>query len=219
MGVAFELVVPDESLQARVDALVDHLAPATVASEAPAGLRVRLETPWQLRAGERVSVEVPTAEGGRVRVEARALDSRPRKNGSYATRFDLERCEEHGDRDVTGIRLALAHRRPDLVGELSSLSLPTVLALASMEQLTGVLLLVDDGEEARVFLRRGQIVDVEGLGETSPRHALGGVLGWTRGTFALELRDVTRPDRLHTSTTALLLDLVREQDERRREVA
>jgi hypothetical protein len=151
-------------------------------------------------------------------MDARAVDSRVRKNGRFATRFSLERREaEVGERDVSGIRLALAQRTPELSGDLGSLSLPTVLVLLSMEQLSGVLRLTGD-EDVRVYLRQGHVVDVEGAG-ASPREALARALEWSGGAFSFARREVNREDRVRASTTALLLDLAREQDENRREVA
>lgn len=253
-GVAFEMLLTDDDAREEMAALVAHLRRGELVDheELPAGLCVRLETPWKLRAGERISVEVPTEEGKRVRVDARAVDSRARKNGHYATRFSLERGEDEvGDRDVSGIRLALAQRAPELSGELGALSLPTLLVLLSMEQLSGVLRLCADeavrhyareapdesrgfGDDARhasresasirVFLRQGHVVDVEGPTDTegrnvSPRALLARAVEWTSGSFSFGRRDVSREDRLRTSTTALLIDLAREHDENRREVA
>jgi hypothetical protein len=242
--VAFEFVLADAELGRRVDALVEHLrrgevvplrddasprlraASSTSAELAsneardsvPDGLCVRLETPWKLRPGERIRVEVPTETGQRVQVDARAVESRVRKSGRFATRFSLERHEDEvGERDVSGIRVALAQRTPELSGDLGSLSLPTVLVLLSMEQLSGVLRLSAE-DDVRVYLRHGHVVDVEGAG-TSPRAVLARALEWSTGTFSFARRDVNREDRVLASTTALLLDLAREQDENRREVA
>lgn len=250
-GVAFEMLLPDDEAREEMAALVSHLRRGELADDeaVPAGLCVRLETPWKLRAGERISVEVPTEEGKRVRVDARAVDSRARKNGHYATRFSLERGEDEvGDRDVSGIRLALAQRAPELSGELGALSLPTLLVLLSMEQLSGVLRLCKDEDvryydrseppesrgshddprrdaaSIRVFLRQGHVVDVEGPTDpdgrsVAPRALLARALEWSSGSFSFGRRDVSREDRLRTSTTALLIDLAREHDENRREVA
>jgi hypothetical protein len=196
----------------------DAVVPNEVRDSVPDGLCVRLETPWKLRPGERIRVEIPTETGQRVHVDARAVESRVRKNGRFATRFSLERGEDEvGERDVSGIRLALAQRTPELTGDLGSLSLPTVLVLLSMEQLSGVLRLSAE-EDVRVYLRHGHVVDVEGAG-TSPRAVLARALEWSTGTFSFARRDVNREDRVRASTTALLLDLAREQDENRREVA
>jgi hypothetical protein len=248
-GVAFEFVLADAEVRRRVDTFVEHLrrgevvplhedtsqrvcptsptsasstsealVPNEVRDSVPDGLCVRLETPWKLRPGERIRVEVPTETGQRVHVDARAVESRVRKNGRFATRFSLERGEDEvGERDVSGIRLALAQRTPELTGDLGSLSLPTVLVLLSMEQLSGVLRL-SVGEDVRVYLRHGCVVDVEGPGD-SPRESLARALERSAGTFSFARRDVNREDRVRASTTALLLDLAREQDENRREVA
>ncbi|MCU0672139.1 MAG: DUF4388 domain-containing protein [Myxococcota bacterium] len=242
-GVAFEFVLADAEVRRRVDTLVEHLrrgevvplhdasprvraacstsealVPNEVSDSLPDGLCVRLETPWKLRPGERIRLEVPTETGQRVHVDARAVESRVRKNGRFATRFSLERGEDEvGERDVSGIRLALAQRTPELSGDLGSLSLPTVLVLLSMEQLSGVLRLSAE-DDVRVYLRHGHVVDVEGAG-TSPRAVLARALEWSTGTFSFARRDVNREDRVLASTTALLLDLAREQDENRREVA
>ncbi len=102
-----------------------------------------------------------------------------------------------------------------LAGELARVSLVSVLTLCQLEQVTGVLTLEDGAQRrVRVFLRQGDVVDVEG-DPAGARAALGAALGFTSGTFAVEFTAVDRPRRIAESTTALVLDLAREHDERR----
>lgn len=107
-------------------------------------------------------------------------------------------------------------RKRQLVGKLSQLRLPMLCSLFAMERLTGKLV-IDGGEDgAIVYLRDGDIVDVEPIAEGStPRTRISQVLAWEDGTFELYLQPVKRPNRIKTSTTALLLDLAREADEAR----
>jgi hypothetical protein len=45
------------------------------------------------------------------------------------------------------------------------------------------------------------------------REALRGITSWREGAFDFTYQDIDRPDRIGRSTTALLLDLAREEDE------
>ena len=109
-------------------------------------------------------------------------------------------------------------RHHHLSGELSRIRLPTLLSLFDMERMTGKLVLQREIEEARLWLREGQIFDVEPVAANETRRArMAALLAWDEGTFAFYDQPVERPNRVGASTTALLLDLARETDEARRD--
>jgi Domain of unknown function (DUF4388) len=110
------------------------------------------------------------------------------------------------------------HHRNHMSGRLSQIHLPTLCSLFEMERLTGKLVLMHKDEGVIVYLRDGQLIDVEPAPPgTSPRTLIGRVLAWQDGTFELYLQAVNRPNRIGATTTALLLDLARVQDEASRD--
>ncbi len=102
----------------------------------------------------------------------------------------------------------------ELSGALSRVRLPTLCSLFEMERMSGTLTLRRGAEIAVVFLRDGRLVDVE-PSSGSPRARIGELLKWDEGEFEFAAGEVTREDRVATSTTALVLDLAREDDEAR----
>jgi hypothetical protein len=105
-------------------------------------------------------------------------------------------------------------RRTHLSGELSRIRLPTLCSLFEMERLTGKLLVSTRGAESHLFFDGGRIVDVEPLTpDESRRSHIGRLLAATEGTFEFLVEPVQRSDQINISTTALLLDLLREADE------
>lgn len=109
-------------------------------------------------------------------------------------------------------------KREHLSGLLTRIRLPTLCALFDMERLSGELTLKRDDAKAVIYIRDGQLIDVEVEGadaSSSPRGQIGELLAWDDGSFEFAVRPVDRPDRVGTTTTALLLDLAREDDEKR----
>ena len=108
------------------------------------------------------------------------------------------------------------NRRTHLSGELSRIPLPTLCSLFEMERLTGKLVVRKGAVETRVYFVGGRIVDLEPLarGETR-RGRVAKLLAAEEGTFEFAVEKVDRADRLHLTTTELMLDLAREADEAR----
>ncbi|MEQ8455618.1 MAG: PilZ domain-containing protein [Sandaracinaceae bacterium] len=196
-----------------------------------------IETDWQLRKGETIRVELPTPEGGSVKVEGCAVRSRRSKSGTFRTRIELssQTLPEGVDRSVHGVHDALTKvveaavaptseitptRKEHLSGDLAMLGVPSLLSLAGLEQMTGVLRVGGaEGDGIEVFLQDGRVVDAMDGSGAAPRAVLAELCRRGQGSFALTLEPVDRPDRLGASTTALLLDLAREEDEATRVVA
>jgi hypothetical protein len=108
-------------------------------------------------------------------------------------------------------------RRHHLSGEMSRIRLPSLLQLFEIERMTGKISVKRPAGDARIFVRDGQVVDVEPLAVGSvARAVIGELLASEVGTFQFTLEPVERPDRVGVGTTALLLDLAREGDEARR---
>jgi hypothetical protein len=103
---------------------------------------------------------------------------------------------------------------PDLHGTLGDITLFSLLGFLDMERRSGVLSVEHEHRFGFVYLRDGQVVDVEVAGVAGgPRARLTEMLRWRRGRFSVVLRDVERDDALCVPTMHLLLDLAREQDE------
>jgi hypothetical protein len=104
-----------------------------------------------------------------------------------------------------------------LAGELSRISLVSVLTLCQIERVSGLLLLTSGTSRVRAYLHEGELVDasIEGR-DVSARSALSEVITWKDGHFEVLSDNTPRPDRLGVPTTMLLIDLARELDESRR---
>lgn len=102
-------------------------------------------------------------------------------------------------------------------GVIEQISLPSLLTLLEMERKTGVLLVErPQGGNARVYLRKGRVVraDVE-TPVLSGAAAVYEALTWTEGGFDFLAGDVGGVDDIQTSTTYLLMEAARRQDEAR----
>lgn len=105
-------------------------------------------------------------------------------------------------------------KREHLSGLLARIRLPTLCALFEMERLSGELTLHRGEQRTVIYVSEGRLLDVDHVDEgLTARAQVGRLLGWDEGSFEFVVRPVDRPDRVGTSTTALLLDLAREADE------
>lgn len=108
--------------------------------------------------------------------------------------------------------------RPVLEGQLQHVGLPTILLVLEMERKSGVLRVVSaPAVAADLTLRKGRVV--RALLRGSAPHAQTGAaavyaaLAWTHGTFELYPVEIDGPDEIQTSTTFLLMEAARRQDE------
>lgn len=106
--------------------------------------------------------------------------------------------------------------RSHLAGELTRIRLPTLLSMIDMERMTGELVVSRDRVQCTLFCRNGQVVALEPL-SLDVRADIGRMMKWEDGQFAFTVKPVERVDVVHTKTTALLLDLAREEDEQQRD--
>jgi CheY-like chemotaxis protein len=104
---------------------------------------------------------------------------------------------------------------PGLRGNLVDIGLGTLLSLFEFERKSGILLLLRNGEIARVFVSDGRILKVEGsAGNGVPKHRLMQLLDWEEGQFEFSPCAIGGRDELNTTVTQLLLEHARVQDER-----
>lgn len=103
---------------------------------------------------------------------------------------------------------------PGLHGNLADIGLGTLLSLFEFERKSGVLLLLRDGEVARVFVAEGKVLKVEAnISIGQPRQRMMQLLDWRAGHFEFSPCPVAGRDELQLSTTQLLLEHARQTDE------
>lgn len=176
-----------------------------------------IETEWQLRKGEEIRIEIPAPEGGSTTFAGKAVRSRLGKKGTYRTSVAFATKDEDA---VLPPDVEVESPDDHMVGDLAHIRAPSLLSLASLENMSGILRLHREEREILIYLRNGNIVDVEERGtETSRRQLIAQVCQWESGHFEFTLCPVTRPDGLGVPTPALLLQLAQLQDEKIRRVA
>jgi len=213
-GAGFEVLAYDADAREAYAGFVAHVAESQLATDDAADVidAVTVRTDWQLRKGERLAIEVPTQNGGALRYAGYAVRSRKAKDGTYRTRVEWDAAQPvEAEQEVGGIREALDQGPPHLSGELARFGLPTLLGLLALERASGRLRLDGPFGAATVFLRDGAVVDVSGDGD--PIERLATLCRWDAGQFTMHLGRTSGPDRVRTPTTALLLELARQEDE------
>jgi hypothetical protein len=110
-------------------------------------------------------------------------------------------------------------RRTHLSGLISRIPLPTLCALFDMERMTGKLVVRRGEETTSIYVREGQLLDVEPLASyATPRARLDSLLALKEGSFEFNVQPIDRENRVGIGTTALLLELARATDEAKRAV-
>ncbi len=105
-------------------------------------------------------------------------------------------------------------RAPHIEGDLARVSIASVLSLLEFEKMSGTLRLLRDGQKAVLFVKEGRVLDAElEDADDKPLQVLENVVQWIRGSFRFLVEEIDRPDLLRTTTTALVLDALREVDE------
>jgi CheY-like chemotaxis protein len=103
---------------------------------------------------------------------------------------------------------------PGLRGNLVDIGLGTLLSLFEFERKSGILLLLRDGEIARLFVSEGKVLKVEAsVGNGAPKQRLMALLDWHAGQFEFSPCTIGGRDELNTSITQLLLEHARVNDE------
>jgi DNA-binding response OmpR family regulator len=105
-----------------------------------------------------------------------------------------------------------------LRGSLGDVAVSTLLSLFEFERKSGILMLMREGELARLLVDRGRVIKVEGGEARKPaRQRLLDVLDWATGEFEFAACTVGGDDEVQLPTTPLLLEHARIRDERQRE--
>ena len=103
---------------------------------------------------------------------------------------------------------------PGLRGNLVDIGLGTLLSLFEFERKSGILLLLRNGEIARVFVSDGRILKVEAsTGSGTPRARLMTLLDWREGQFEFSPCAIGGKDELGATITSMLLEHARVSDE------
>jgi CheY-like chemotaxis protein/Tfp pilus assembly protein PilZ len=103
---------------------------------------------------------------------------------------------------------------PGLRGNLVDIGLGTLLSLFEFERKSGILLLLRDGEIARVFVSEGRVLKVEAnTGNGAPRQRLMQLLDWQSGQFEFSPCAIGGRDELDVTITQVLLEHARTRDE------
>lgn len=106
--------------------------------------------------------------------------------------------------------------RPNLGlrGNLVDIGLGTLLSLFEFERKSGVLLLLRDGDIARIFLSEGKPLKVEAnTGTGPPKQRMMQLLDWRTGHFEFSPSAVGGRDELQATITQILLEHARHNDE------
>jgi DNA-binding response OmpR family regulator len=98
-------------------------------------------------------------------------------------------------------------------GSTADLALADLLQSLEASHLTGIVHLSQDGEEARVYVREGNVVDAE-LGRMRGADVVVRTLSWDRATFRVEPGPVDNLDLIECTTHALLLRAMDRIDDR-----
>ena len=194
--------------------------------------RLSLETTWPLTVGDRVQIAFRSA-GARLPFEGRVAHVEPlsRPSGTPLYGVDVQvgelgkrvRRPKPEDRtqvdslDLVVSELIAGEAPPSepaqrhLAGRLDRIALPSLLTFLEMERQSGRLA-VEDDNKTTLFIVEGQVVDVAPTTD-DPIGQLENVLSSREGRFAFTCESVDRQNRVQKSTTHVLLDWARQQDE------
>jgi pSer/pThr/pTyr-binding forkhead associated (FHA) protein len=177
--------------------------------------------------------------------EALMIEDLGSTNGTFVNGEKIKRARlKEGDRVLIGtsiIRVALteageregeararmqdvaAARRTSQVrtmtGTIDEVPLVDLLQLFTTSKKSGVLVLRQDDDVGRIYLRRGAVIHatINENGEIGPLKSIYRLLTWERGTFELDPPDEREfADELNLSTEAILMEGIRQLDELKR---
>jgi two-component system, OmpR family, response regulator len=106
--------------------------------------------------------------------------------------------------------------RSVLTGSLDEFALSSVLIVLELERKTGVVFLNADRGIGRAFVRQGRVLraEIDGGAAQAGSLAIFEMLGWSHGRFEFQAGEVSGDDEIGSSTSFLLLEGARLQDER-----
>jgi CheY-like chemotaxis protein len=100
-------------------------------------------------------------------------------------------------------------------GTLDQIGLSSLLVMMEMERKSGILVVKQADDAARLFLKNGRILAARFDNKAEPRGAAAiyEVLRWTRGKFDFSSLEVDMEDEINSTTTHLMLEGARLLDE------
>jgi DNA-binding response OmpR family regulator len=100
-----------------------------------------------------------------------------------------------------------------LRGNVAEISVATLLSLLEFERKSGILLLLREGDIARLFVASGRVVKVESRTLGPARERAMSILDWTTGNFEFTGCEVVGTDEIGLATSVLLIEHARIRDE------
>ncbi len=201
---------------------------------------VSLETDWAAKPGEPMHVEVTSPTSHTViGMEGEVVACRRSTYGDGTPRFSIQVRFSATDAllgDADDLEASLDQAMEQMLeevaipsedarqataprhmrGMLGQVGLASLLSFLEIERRSCHLLVGDPDARATLMVRDGDIVDVKSPGGGDPREVLDELLDREQGDFEVVFQPVEGEDVLGVSTTSLLLDAARRQDEANR---
>jgi len=212
----FSVAVPNERRAAlagdsKPEPQADAVGPLKVS-------RIALYTNRALEEGTQVSLEYETPAGGSHRLSGSCMESLPLDGAGdenlYRVEISLDSSHAAIASDTADPSTDLQREGVHLSGSLSEVAIMSLLGFLELERSSGVLCLQHESKKASIFVSEGNVLDVETepAGE-SAIDSFTSLLGWPDGTFEFSFQLVDRANAIGMSTTALLMECARLQDE------
>jgi hypothetical protein len=192
-----------------------------------------------LEAGTRIRIELGTPAGESFRLTGSCLESLALEGAGDEDLYHVQVGLDSGDAscvdtdsegdsnsntnsnsnsdtnsDTAGAMTGRQRQGVHLSGTLSEVAITGLLGFLELERSSGVLFIEHESEKASIFVSEGSVVDVDIESEReSAMDSLTRLLNWPDGTFEFSFQTVDRADAIGMSTTALLMESARKQDE------
>jgi len=194
-----------------------------------------IETDWPVTEGEKLNVEIEApaskkkmslvgqarttrrlkhGESGRYQVEVRFVA--PETTAAQTSADTISKAVDQLLSETAVWASGIPVRSHEhLKGNLAQIRIPSLLAFIELERMSGVIRLKQDSQCAKLYVSEGRVIDAV-AGEdwsVNPLELLTSLMRWNRGVFEFRLQEVDRKDRIEMSTSALLIELARREDE------
>jgi len=194
-----------------------------------------IETDWPVNEGEKLNVEIEApsskkkmslvgqarttrklkhGESGRYQVEVRFIAPEATSAQTSADTI-AEAVDQLLSETAVWSEAVQVRSHEHLKGNLAQIRLPSLLAFIELERMSGVVRLKQDSQCAKLYVSDGRVIDAV-AGENwsvNPLELLASLMRWNRGVFEFRLQEVECKDRIEMSTSALLIELARREDE------
>ncbi|MBN1655503.1 MAG: DUF4388 domain-containing protein [Deltaproteobacteria bacterium] len=197
-----------------------------------------IETDWPVKEGEKLNVEIEApASKKKMRLVGQAISSRkleqaeaeryqvevtfvrPESKVAYSSADTIAEAVDQllSETAIWSAGMAV-NTHEHLKGNLAQIRLSSLLAFFELERMSGVIRLEQKAQTARLYISEGRVIDAL-AGENwsvNPLELLCSLMRWTTGKFEFRVQKVERKDRIAMSTSALLIELARREDEHQR---